>query len=227
MSKSEAAAGPLAVEAGVGEDHLSGDVVVRHSLSVRVFHWWVAVFFILALLSGAALFSPRFFWLTNLFGGGYATRQLHPWFSALFMLGFVALFLRWAGRMKWTASDGQWMKNLKRYLRHEEIPGVEKFNAGQKLFFWAISLGGLLLLLTGIVLWFPTSFPLWLRYLSYPLHEILFILLALAFIYHLYITLFALGGTLRAMTRGTVTKHWARSHHPRWFEEVSRKKTSA
>ena len=205
------------------QDFVEGNLVVRHSLSIRVAHWWVAVFFILAFLSGAALYSPRFFFLTNLFGGGYTARQLHPWFSVLFTLGFVPLFLRWVNQMAWTDSDANWVKNFKRYMRYEEIPDVGKFNAGQKLFFWAAVLGGLVLLLSGVGIWFPTSFPLWLRYLSYPLHYILFILFGIAIIYHIYISLFALGGTLRAMTRGTVTKSWASSHHPRWYQEISRK----
>jgi formate dehydrogenase subunit gamma len=223
MSKSETVATGIVSESKPSEDYVSGEVVVRHATLVRVAHWWVAVFFILAFLSGAALFSPRFYSLSNLFGGGYSARQLHPWFSIFFTLGLIPLFVRWAGQMKWSASDNRWMKDFKRYLRYEEIPDVGKFNGGQKLFFWAVCLGGLLLLLTGIVIWYPTSFPLWLRYLSYPLHEILFILFAVAITYHLYITLFALGGTLRAMTRGTVTKSWAKGHHPRWFDETSRK----
>ena len=225
MANAQAVGGRAAggISAGDQEDCLQGDLVVRHSLSVRTTHWWVAVFFILAFLSGAALYSPRFFFLTNLFGGGYTTRQLHPWFSIFFVAGLVPLFLRWANQMAWTASDTNWINNFKRYMRYEEIPDVGKFNAGQKLFFWAAVLGGLVLLLTGVVIWFPTSFPLWLRYLSYLLHEILFILFGIAIIYHIYITLFALGGTLRAMTRGTVTKSWASSHHPRWYQEISRK----
>jgi formate dehydrogenase subunit gamma len=223
MSKSETvSAGMIGVDKP-SEDYISGEVVVRHATVVRVAHWWVALFFILAFLSGAALYSPRFFFLSNLFGGGYTARQLHPWFSILFALGFLVLFFRWAGQMKWSAADTRWMSQFKRYLRHEEISDVGKFNAGQKLFFWAVALGGLLLLVTGIIMWYPTSFPLWLRYLSYPIHEILFILFALGIIYHLYITLFALGGTLRAMTRGTVTKAWAKGHHPRWFDEANRK----
>ncbi|HEX9444973.1 MAG TPA: formate dehydrogenase subunit gamma [Candidatus Binatia bacterium] len=205
------------------EDVIEGDLVVRHSLTVRVAHWWTALFFVLAFLSGAALFSPRFYFLTNLFGGGYPTRQLHPWFSLFFIAGLIPLFRNWAGEMAWTDSDSRWMKNFKRYMRHEDLPEVGKFNAGQKLFFWAAALGGVVLLLSGVVMWFPTSFPIWVRYLAYPLHEILFILFGVAIVYHLYITLFALGGTLRAMTRGTVTKNWASSHHPRWYEEVNRK----
>ena len=48
-----------------------------------------AIFFVLALLSGFAIYSPWLFrWLTPLFGGGPMTRLLHPWFS----LGFVVAF---------------------------------------------------------------------------------------------------------------------------------------
>lgn len=223
MSKSETVVGRMVGQAGVGEDYLAGEVVVRHSLQVRVVHWWVALFFILSFLSGWGLFSPRFFFLTDLFGGGYSARMLHPWFSLLFTLGLVFLFFRWINQMGWSASDTYWMQNFGRYLRYEEIPDVGKYNGGQKLFFWAACLGGLVLLLTGVVMWFPTFFPLWLRFLSYPLHDIVFILFAVAITYHLYITLFALGGTLRAMTRGTVTKGWAKSHHPLWYQEVGRK----
>jgi len=40
-------------------------------------------------------------------------------------------------------------------------------------------------------------------------------------IYHIYMSTAAMPGTLRAMTRGTVTGAWARWHHPRWRREVS------
>jgi formate dehydrogenase subunit gamma len=209
--------------AGQTEDFVRGELVVRHSLAVRVMHWWVTLFFILAFLSGSGLFSPRFFFLTDLFGGGYATRQLHPWFSILFIGGFSFLFVRWVKQMAWVASDTNWIKNFNRYMRYEEVPDTGKFNPGQKLFFWAASLGGLALLLTGVVIWFPTSFPLWLRFISYPLHETVFIFFAIAVIYHFYISALALGGTLRAMTRGTVTRTWAVTHHARWYEEIRRK----
>ena len=48
--------------------------LVRHPLYTRVLHWSVAVFFILALLSGFAIYSPWLYhWLTPLFGGGATT----------------------------------------------------------------------------------------------------------------------------------------------------------
>ena len=68
----------------VGEDEL-----LRHPVYTRVLHASVAIFFLLALLSGFALYTPWLYrWLTPLFGGGPMTRLLHPWFS----LGFVVFF---------------------------------------------------------------------------------------------------------------------------------------
>jgi len=40
-------------------------------------------------------------------------------------------------------------------------------------------------------------------------------------IFHIYLGTIAEPGTFRAMTRGTVTRSWARLHHPGWFRKVS------
>ncbi len=50
----------------------------RYTANERSNHWAVALLFILAGLSGMALFHPALFWLSNLFGGGTWTRILHP-----------------------------------------------------------------------------------------------------------------------------------------------------
>ena len=61
----------------------------RYPIYTRFLHWSVALFFILALLTGFAIYSPRLFsFLTPLFGGGAMTRFLHPWFSLAFTFFF-------------------------------------------------------------------------------------------------------------------------------------------
>jgi len=52
--------------------------VERYSSGERTNHWLIALGFVLAALSGLALFHPALFWLSNLFGGGPWTRILHP-----------------------------------------------------------------------------------------------------------------------------------------------------
>ena len=116
--------------------------LLRHTVYTRFLHWTVAIFFILALLSGMAIYSPWLFgWLTPLFGGGPMTRLLHPWFALLFTIFFVFQLLNWLAPMKWTGSDRKWLGRFKAYVTNAEKIEPEYvgfFNAGQKLYFWAI-----------------------------------------------------------------------------------------
>src|ERR1044071_6282230 len=80
--------------------------LLRHPVYTRVLHWLVAISFVLALLSGFAIYSPWLYrWLAPLFGGGPTTRALHPWFSLAFVLFFFFQFLNWFAPMAWTKAD--------------------------------------------------------------------------------------------------------------------------
>jgi len=98
---------------------------------------------------------------------------------------------------------------------------IGKYNGGQKVLFFAVSLLAVLLLLTGLVLWFPLSFPAGLREMSWGLHDAAFLVFAVTIVVHIYLGTAALPGTFQSMTRGTVSKAWARLHHPRWYREVT------
>src|ERR1700754_2759284 len=95
--------------------------LLRHPVYTRVLHWTVAIFFILALLSGFAIYAPWLYrWLTPLFGGGAMTRFLHPWFSLAFTIAFVFQFVNWLGPMRWTPYDRRWLKRIKAYITNSE-----------------------------------------------------------------------------------------------------------
>jgi formate dehydrogenase subunit gamma len=125
--------------------------------------------------------------------------------------------------MKLQPNDREWLgPKLWSYLSYaEEDPEAGKYNGGQKLLFFAVVIGAVGVLLSGIVLWFPLSFPQFLREVSLVLHDVTFILFAVAIIAHIYLGTAAEPGTFESMTRGTVSKRWARLHHPRWYREVT------
>jgi len=52
-------------------------------------------------------------------------------------------------------------------------------------------------------------------------HDIAFILFFAMIIGHIYLGTAAEPGTFSSITRVTVTKSWARLHHPRWYREVT------
>ena len=72
----------------------------------------------------------------------------------------------------------------------------------------------------GLVIWSPERFGQGLREMSYIVHGVAFILFFAMIIGHIYLGAAAEPGTFGSMIRGTITKNWARVHHPRWCREV-------
>lgn len=209
----------------VGQTVVHRGDLLRHPVYTRLLHWSVAIFFVLSLLSGFAVYSPWLFrWLTPLFGGGPRTRLLHPWFGLLFDAFFLFQFLNWFVPMAWTAADRRWLSKIKRYTTNQEKLESEEvgfFNGGQKLYFWTIVVSGLLFLITGLLMWFDNAVPRWSVAISYVVHDVVALVMLGGFIIHVYEGTAAMPGTFRAMIDGTVTQRWAWTHHPAWYRAVT------
>jgi formate dehydrogenase subunit gamma len=202
-------------------------LIPRYTPLERGNHWIVALCFVLAALSGLALFHPSFFFFSSLFGGGPWTRVLHPFIGVVMFAFFLITMVRFWGLNRLTAADREWMKRIPEFAmnREHDMPEVGKYNAGQKYVFWTIVVTLWLLILTGIVMWrpyFAEAFPIWLNRLAVVLHALSAFVLILGIIVHVYAAIWV-KGTMRAMTRGTVTAGWARHHYPRWYRETTGK----
>jgi len=83
---------------------------------------------------------------------------------------------------------------------------------------------GLVLLVSGAVLWFPELIA-WqwrgLRYAAVLLHVAAALVTAGAFIIHVYMGTAVVRGGFTAMVRGEVSPAWARTHHRLWYERVT------
>ena len=211
--------------ARIGITRVHRGELLRHPVYTRFLHWSVAIFFVLSLLTGFAIYSPWLFhWIAPLFGGGPRTRALHPWFGLLFTVFFFFQFLNWFAPMAWTAVDRRWMKRLRQYATNEdavEFQDVGFFNGGQKLYFWSIVVSAILFLITGIFLWFTDLSPRWVVAVSYVIHDITALVMLAGFIIHVYEGTAHQPGTFRSMIDGTVTESWAWTHHPGWFRDVT------
>jgi len=199
--------------------------LLRHPVYTRVLHWSVAIFFLLAFLSGFALYTPWLFRaLTPIFGGGPMTRLLHPWFSLGFVVFFALQLLNWLDPMRWTPADSRWIKRIRAYVSNEELLESEDvgfFNGGQKMYFWTITVCAVVFLLTGLPLWFPRSFGRIVVAISSVLHDVSALLMLVGFIVHIYESTAQQPGTFRSMTRGTVSRRWAWTHHPAWYRQAT------
>jgi formate dehydrogenase subunit gamma len=138
----------------------SGDPVTvdRYTPGARINHWITAASLVLLAVSGLALFYPSLFFLTALFGGGQWTRTIHPWIGVVLFFSFLGLFLRFWRLNLWERNDSVWMTKLRDVLgdREEADPAlteVGKYNAGQKIVFWSMSILIIVLISSGVVIW--------------------------------------------------------------------------
>jgi len=199
--------------------------LLRHTVYTRFLHWSVAIFFILALLTGFAIYSPWLYrWIAPLFGGGPTTRALHPWFSLAFTVFFVFQFINWFVPMAWEQRDTRFVKDIKGYATNRdplEPEDTEFFNGGQKLYFWLIAVCAVLFLITGVLMWFDDVVPRGVVAVSYVVHDIAALVMLGGFIIHIYEGTAHQPGTFRSMIDGTVTEKWAWTHHPAWYRRLT------
>ncbi len=192
----------------------------------RMNHWFIALMFVLAGLSGLAFFHPAFFFFTHLFGGGPWARILHPFLGLLMVVSFAGLASRLWRENVVNDADREWKQHMGDMLKGNKaaMPPVGKYNYGQKMVFWAMVVSLVLLLVTGIMFWrpwFAPYFPIPLMRAAVLLHSVSAVVLIAATIMHVYAAIWV-KGTVRAMTRGTVSESWAKTNHALWHQEMTK-----
>ncbi len=206
------------------DDPVHRATIVRYTARERINHWLVAMAFVCAALSGLALFHPALFWFTNFFGGGPWTRILHPLIGLFMVLAFIFYGAKEFHENRMEARDWAWLRQIMDVVsnREERLPEVGRFNAGQKLVFYSVVLCLTGLLFTGVVIWrayFSQYFPITVIRWGALLHALCAFVLISTIIVHIYAAIW-IKGSIRAMTRGTVTPGWAWKHHRAWFREI-------
>jgi formate dehydrogenase subunit gamma len=212
-------------EAGDHIESTAPVTVSRYRGITRLNHWVTASSLILLLLSGLAFFHPSLFFLTELFGGGQNARWLHPILGVVLFFSFLLLFLQLFRLNLPRPEDTTWVSNVGEFLKgHEDnLPELGKYNAGQKFVFWAMSILIVVLIVSGIMIWeqyFPDLVSIPTRRIAVAIHALAAVGIILVFILHVYAAIWT-RGTLRAMTRGSVTGGWAWRHHRKWLREVA------
>lgn len=217
------------VHSAPGDELVSREplLVARYRGFTRCNHWLTAVCMIALLLSGFAFFHPSLFWLTELFGGGQTTRWIHPWIGVVLFLSFLGMFVQmWRLNLP-RPEDKEWSSKIGDVIRgnEENLPELGKYNAGQKAVFWGMSILILLLIVTGIMIWeehFPLLVSVPVRRIAVVVHALSALGCFLIVLAHVYAAIWT-RGTIRAMTRGTVTGGWAYRHHRKWLREVAQR----
>jgi len=202
--------------------------ILRYTFRERLMHWTAGLSYVYLLLTGLAFWSPWLFWLAVVLGGATISRMLHPWIGVVFTLAVFWMFGVWASQMLTTGRDREWLHALRHYVRNEDdqVPSADRFNAGQKILFWGFFGCGIVLFLTGLILWRPHWIP-WsldfLRLIAVIVHPIAALLTIALFMIHVYMGLAVEPGAFSSILRGDVSAKWAARYHRAWYERIAGK----
>jgi formate dehydrogenase subunit gamma len=217
----------LAVRGRVRLKHgFSGQWVPRFDGYERFNHWMTAVSFIVLALTGLILLYGQFF-LRPLTGAeaysdvAGASLWLHLGFIVPFILGVLTMAVLWMRQNGFNRVDLTWLKRGGGMLfESKKKPPAYRFNAGQKMIFWAVVLGSLFLLASGLSVLFPL---VWLdlqgTQLALILHAIAGLVMVAVILAHIYIGTIGMEGAFDAMWSGEVDRNWAEEHHDLWVRD--------
>lgn len=211
----------------------SGRTIQRFNAVERFAHWLMATTFIvlaltgLNLLIGTAVVQPIVG--ESAFGTLSAWGKIaHAYIAWPYMIALVVVFVMWVLQNLPGKTDMAWIKQGGGFMKDGDHPPARKFNAGQKLMFWAVILGGAALSFTGVMLLFPEltgSSATWQLYQF--IHAIAAGVLTAIVLGHIYIGTIGMEGAFDAMGSGEVDENWAKAHHAIWVEEMKGRKPAS
>lgn len=240
---------------------LTGRKVLRFPSIERFGHWLLGGSFILLGVTGLFQLFGRHFIIPLVGHEAFAPlaiggKWIHNNVAWAFMIALVMITVMWVAHNIPNKHDLKWLAVGGGLFSKGVHPPAKKFNAGQKIIFWAVVLLGVSISVSGVSLLFPFELPMFagtfevLNSTGLPQalgfgvlptdlapHEemqlaqlwhaiIAFVFIAIIFA-HIYLGSVGMQGAFDAMGSGEVDEQWAKEHHGLWLEEVKAKAANA
>jgi formate dehydrogenase subunit gamma len=189
----------------------------------RFTHWLTATSFIVLAITGLNYVFGKRLLMPMIGPEAFATwslwaKYLHNAFAWPLMCGLLLMAVLWLRDNLPDRYDLEWLKQFGGFLSNRHPP-ARRFNAGQKLIFWSVVLGGLALTASGIVLLFPNVADIGGVHIAQYVHAVSGVVMTAIMLAHIYIGTIGMTGALDAMVSGEVDLEWAKEHHRAWVEE--------
>ncbi|WP_090361315.1 formate dehydrogenase subunit gamma [Ferrimonas sediminum] len=218
---------------GISKLHggFSGKMVHRWSKRDVAIHWLGAIPCILLILTGLMLIAGKFFVEPILGQAAFASmmavaKPVHDYMAFPFMAGWLLMTLLWAKNQIPAKYDIAWFMVVGGYINFGPFKGKHPdagfANAGEKLWFWAFALFGLVISISGVVLMFPQYVEpsRTLSLLAIIAHGLSAIVLCAFSIVHIFMATVMSEGGMDCMVSGYCDENWAKQHHNLWFDEI-------
>ena len=217
----------------------NNDYVLRHTLAVRLFHWSLVLGFLPAGFTGALLFLRPFLapYLPGIFTNAaimHLMMQIHIIGAWILTLGCVLFFIFQYKKVgaflheifDWTKRGIDWMKVSGGYpqkiLFNKEVPvpPMGKINSGQKMMGVMVFFGGIIIILTGWVLYLALPLvPKEIAWYADKIHLIVGLgLLACVCGGHIPLGMYNWKEFICMFTNGRIRVNDSTHHHPLWVE---------
>lgn len=214
------------------ESGFSGRKIVRFSGVERFVHWLTAACFVVLAISGLNVTFGKALLLPLIGPSAFSTwsefaKYSHNFLSFPFTIGVILIFLMWIGSNIPNRTDVEWVKRGGGIVGKDHPPAGH-FNAGQKVIYWIVVLGGGASAVTGYLLLFPFyGTGIAGMQLAQIVHSVVAVLFIAAMLGHIYIGTIGMEGAFEAMGEGTVDVNWAKEHHSLWLEQEKARAGSA
>lgn len=209
----------------------SGRWVPRFGAIDRFAHWTTAVSFIVLALTGLVIIFGRYLLIPLIGHSAFtplanASKYLHNWSSFVFVIGILMMLVLWIKDNIPSRADIAWFREAGGMFSKPGTPHPEtaRFNAGQKMIFWTVVLGGLAISASGYFLMAPFFFTgVGGMQIAHVVHSLLAVLMIAVILAHIYIGTLGMEGSFDAMGRGEVDENWAVEHHRGWYMAQGKK----
>ena len=207
------------------EGGLSGVKILRFTLNQRVAHWTVAILFVILALTGMILMFGRQVIIpitgNEAFGTiAIAAKTLHDYLGPAFGIALIFLFLLFVrDNLPSLKNDINWL--LKGGGLFGGHVSSDRFNAGEKGWFWIAALVGGAIVVSGVILDFPIFGQTRETMEFYHvIHSIAAVIMIVASFGHIYMGTAGVEETFDVMKTGYCDANWAKEHHDLWYEKV-------
>jgi formate dehydrogenase gamma subunit len=196
------------------------DEIRRFSLVERGVHLFRLIAFVVLAVSGLIIAFNLHLWQELLFGSPQQLLDFHIGAGLVFIVTTAMGLWLWLEDAIFQAYDKDWVRKLGGYLGHKGHVPAGRFNAGQKMFYWFTAAFGIIMSVTGVMLVFKSQLQLSTICATSTLHNLVGFFLIPGVLAHAYLGTVANPGTWRVLVDGSVTREWARHHHPNWYQSL-------